>query len=82
MEMTTPYDVNVITFYQTVEGQQPVLNFASNPGTIDRDTITAYYVFVNPMTGAATDYTQVHLTAGGSIVLDVTYAALDAIINP
>jgi hypothetical protein len=82
MAMTTPYDVNIISMYQTVVENQPVLNFTSNPGTIDRDLVTAYYVFTNPITGEALDYTMVHLSAGGQVILDMTYAAFDAIINP
>jgi hypothetical protein len=78
--MTTPYDVNIITIYQTVDQQQqPTLAYASFPGTVDRGELAAYFQFVNPMTGAGTDYTTLHLKNGGSVVIDMTYAAFDAL---
>lgn len=78
--MTTPYDVNIITIWQSVvPGEPPALEFASFPGTIDRGELAAYFQFVNPMTGEGTDYTTLHLKAGGSVVIDMTYAAFDAL---
>lgn len=80
--MTTPYDVNIITIYQTVVDNAPVLNFSSNPGTIDRALVAAYYQYANPVDGAPLNYTAIHLQAGGMVIADITYAAFDAIMNP
>jgi hypothetical protein len=74
--MITPYSINVVTLYQVVEPgeQQPTLEFASSPGTVDRGDLAAYFQFINPLTGVAMDYTMLHLKAGGSVIIDIAYA--------
>lgn len=85
MAYTNKLDVNVITFTvppPVPPSTVPVVSYHSTPGTIDQDTIIAYYQHTDPVTGVGTNYCTAHLTGNIFIILDITYAALDALINP
>jgi len=80
--MTTPQAVTVLTLYVTPDvNNQPVFNYESSSGTIDIASVIAYYQFVDP-NGTLTLSTNVMMTGVPPIVIDMTYAAFDAIVNP
>lgn len=80
--MTTPQAVTVLTLYVTPDlNNQPVFNYEPSPGTIDIASVIGYYQFVDP-NGALTLSTNVIMHGAPPIVIDMAYAAFDAIVNP
>ena len=80
--MTTPQAVTVLTLSVTPDqAGQPIFSYNPSPGTIDIANVIAYYQFVDP-NGTLTLSTNVMMTGVPPIVIDMTYAAFDAIVNP
>ena len=81
--MTTPQAVTVLTLSVTPDqAGQPVFDYESSSGTIDIANVIAYYQFVDP-SGTLTLNTGVLLAGTGlPLVIDMSYAAFDAIVNP
>ena len=79
--MTTTQAVTVLTLSVTPDqAGQPIFSYNPSPGTIDIANVIAYYQFVDP-NGVVTLNTSV-LMPGAPVVIDMTYAAFDAIVNP
>lgn len=82
MPYTNKLDVNVVSFIVS-PGSPPTIVYSSFPGTFNLDLILGYNQFADPITGAATNYTIIYLSGGPApVIIDMTYTALDAIINP
>lgn len=80
--MTTPLEVTVLTPSITPDQSgQPIFSFTPSAGTVDIAGIAAYYSFVDP-NGDATTFTMLHISNIPPLIIDMTYAAFDAIINP
>ena len=79
--MTTPQAVTVLTLSVTPDvNNKPIFSYDPSPGTIDIANVIAYYQFVDP-NGVLTLNTSV-LMPGLPLVIEMTYAAFDAIVNP
>ena len=80
--MTTPLQVTILTPSITQDPSgQPIFSFTPSSGTVDIANVTAYYSYIDP-NGNPTIFTMLLISNITPLIIDMTYAAFDAIINP
>lgn len=80
MAFINKLDTNIVTISPDPlnPGQ---FQYTTSPGTIELANVQAYYTYID-LQGTPTTYTYIALQAGSSFIIDETYAAIDALINP
>jgi hypothetical protein len=77
MAYVNKLDTNIVTVSVTPPA---TIVYTPSAGTVELNDVIAYFTFIKPDATAST-YTAL-IMAGGQVIVDETYATIDALINP